>query len=388
MTLLVLYFHSDNLGDPAIGECTAALIRQAYPQARVLLQDMLDRPPLAGEADLAQWRRECRRNRLRTAAARLGWDKLYTHAQWCLAHNAPGLERVESIPCDGVIFAGGQFFMDGLAPYVSALTAAFACRGIPVFFNACGVGSSVSGAIRRDLAAALTLPEVRLVSCRDDADRVSAWCGRPGYVRAVSDPALMAGQLYHIARDPNAVCLGLGIQFPSSLPEGQVRRFWHRLIARLQQDGVPFRLFTNGSRDDEAYARELLASAHLSTGPELLAPKCATAREFVQMLAGFSALISFRLHSHILACSLDIPTVAIVWDRKVPLFFRQIGHPERCLSPKARPDRVLSALDQARRTGYDRPALEKRSRESAALLLGALEQALPELSREKGGDGL
>ena len=52
MTLLVLYFHSDNLGDPAIGECTAALIRQAYPQARVLLQDMLDRPPSPGRPTL------------------------------------------------------------------------------------------------------------------------------------------------------------------------------------------------------------------------------------------------------------------------------------------------------------------------------------------------
>jgi polysaccharide pyruvyl transferase WcaK-like protein len=88
----------------------------------------------------------------------------------------------------------------------------------------------------------------------------------------------------------------------------------------------------------------------------------------VNLIASFGSLISYRLHSHIIACSLDIPTVAIQWDRKVPFFFEKIGCPRRCLTAFASPRKVLARLEQARTEGYDRAAIQRQQADACGKL--------------------
>ena len=96
----------------------------------------------------------------------------------------------------------------------------------------------------------------------------------------------------------------------------------------------------------------------------------------MRLIASFGSLISYRLHSHIIACSLDIPTVAVQWDRKLPFFFEKIGCPERCLTAKATPKQVLAALEKAQADGYDRAAISSQQADACAKLFEAVDPYL------------
>lgn len=378
--LLLGWYYSSNLGDAVICDCVADTLRRQYPQAEILLRDMAGRTrfPPRRPVTMASLRRDRRRVRLRSAATTLGWDKQEKHSQWYVDYKKEVLEQIGSIPCDAVVFAGGQLFMDDLALLVEKLTALFAKQGIPVFFNACGVGPSRSHAIQTRLGAALRDPMVKLVSCRDDAALAARWRGMD--VIPTADPALEAAALYGIRRDEGSRVLGLGIQYPYHLNVRLVKNFWRRLILDLEAKQIPWKLFTNGGEADMAFARDILASLKL---PErCLCPAPETPAALVKTIARFGGLISFRLHSHILACSLDIPTAALVWDRKIPLFFEKIGCPERCLTPDATPAQTLAVLALAAEKGYDRDLLARQSREARALLLEALAHTLPGKERQ------
>lgn len=372
--LLLGWYYDQNLGDAVICDCAAALLRQAYPQAEIVVLDMAGQRafPPHRPFDTAGFRAMRRRHRIRVLATRLGWDKMFLHEQGFFEWHREAVAKIGKMPCDLVVFAGGQLFMDSLAPYVDALTSAFATRGIPVIFNACGVGPSWSRKLRGELCHALTLPNVRHISCRDDCARVNAWCGRELAV-PTADPALWADTVYGIRRDEHAQMLGLGVMDALTMPRGAAFRFWRRLIPALKKAGRPFRLFTNGSAGDDAFAREILASLNLSP-VEYLCPPPLTPRELVRTIASFRSLVSFRLHSHILALSLGIPSVALVWDKKIPGFFEKIGCPERCLPISAGPKQVLAALEQAESSGC--PPMDTLREDAKTMLYRAVDEAI------------
>ena len=84
--------------------------------------------------------------------------------------------------------------------------------------------------------------------------------------------------------------------------------------------------------------------------------------ELVAMIAGFKSIVSFRLHSHIIAAALDVPSIALVWDGKLRFYFEKIGHGERCMTVDADPDEVIKRLDRAETEGYDRRMIEDRKK--------------------------
>ena len=378
MKILVIgWYYDSNLGDGVICECTAAMLRRRYPHGQILLRDIACREAFrrsdrcTGKGIRAQRRRHL----LRIAATRLGWDKVLSRETYLLSRKQAGLEALAAEDWDMVVFAGGQLFMDGLGLYVQTLTESFARRNIPVFFNACGVGPSWSKIIQARLGRALCLENVKYLSCRDDVDRLNRWCGKPAAVPA-ADPALWAAEVYGIRKSAGAETVGLGIMFANSLPPGRVLAFWRRLIRCLQRRGTPWKLFTNGAEADMCFARELLRSLDLAE-EACLCPAPRIPEELVQQTAGFGSIISFRLHSHIIAASLDIPSVALEWDSKLPAFFEKLGRPERCLTIDTPPEGVLAALVRARLEGLDRHALEQQ-RENAARQLFAAMDGIPQ----------
>ena len=381
MKILILgWYYSSNLGDAVICDCVAALLARRYPEAEIVIRDMGCREGFRFRSDfsLARFRKERRRHKLRIAATRLGWDKVLSHEQWCVNAVGPGLERLGQESCDLVVFAGGQLFMDSLALYVEALTKAFTARGIPVFFNACGVGPSWSRQVQARLGKALTGPLVCHVSCRDNVALVNRWCGREIAV-PTADPALWESRVYGITRDDLSQTVGLGVMLAQTAPLSAAFRFWRRLIRLMNRRGISWKLFTNGSEADTAFARQLLASLPECRGKEaaLLCPPPQSPEALVRTVAQFRSLISFRLHSHIIACSLGIPTVGMVWDSKLPFFFEKIRCPERCLRVSAGPERALEALARAEAGGYCQEWIDALRETSRADLYAALAPYTP-----------
>lgn len=381
MKILILgSYYSDNLGDGVICECVKYQIQNRFPTADCVCFDLWDRTcfQTRGVKDMAStWKRELR-TWLRARVTRLGIvDKQYKHEQNMINCEREYFERLSEQDCDLVVFAGGQMFMDTYALKISWLVRRFEERGIPVIFNACGVGPNYSRQIRKYLSEALESSCVRGVSCRDDVETVNRlYTAQSRRSVPVADSALWCSQCYGAGKDSSSAVVGLGIMSPYRNPITSSCRFWVRMIRELERREIKWKIFVNGSGSDDTFARHVIASIPELSGPfeDYSVPIPTTPEELIGTISKFKSIISFRLHSHIIAASLGIPSVAVVWDGKVRFFFEKIGHPERCCTLRDKPSKVLDKLATAEREGYDRKMIDEQKRYSEEWLMKAIEK--------------
>lgn len=363
MHILILgAYCSCNLGDSVICQCVAEQLREWFPEARITIRDMIVRDRLAPKTMPQETM--LRRRQLFTQAKRklasLGVDRILPREETRVAANLAHLDEICAGDYSLAIFAGGQLFMDGYALFLEACVERLGRRGIPVIFNACGLGPCHSRAIRKRLRRTLLGGNVLAISCRDGASRMEALLGTACAVET-ADPALEAGRLLKIRKQPSDT-VGLGVMYPNAVPYGRSLALWQRIIRELERRGEKWQLFTNGDPADEVFARRLCASMpELAGRSDLIAPRCVTPEELVQTVAGYKGIISYRLHSQIIAVSLDIPTAALVWDDKLPVFFSKIGRPERCFPVKSGAEAVVDGLWAAAREGYDRERIDAQA---------------------------
>lgn len=376
--LLLGLYYSNNLGDAVICDCVAARLRAHFPSAQIVVRDFMNRTafPPAEEVAIRELNRRRRRMQLRRSVSTyLKWDKQAKHEKAQVAKNMAYIQSVCAERYDLAVFAGGQIFADGLALYLEAFVRCLSQRGTPMLFNAAGVGPMASGYIESRLSAALSDPWVRWISSRDDAGRIQrSYLGREKQVAQTFDPALWCADVYHIERDTRSDVVGLGMMYAASVPTGAAIRFWRSLIRMLEKRGIRWRIFVNGSGHDVAFAREVISRLPECPLPfeEYLTPVPRCPEELVKMLSGFRSILSFRLHSHIIAASLDIPSVAIVWDHKLRFFFDKIGHGERCCTVFDRPSAVLKRLEAAEREGYPPELIQRQKHCSDQMLYQAI----------------
>lgn len=84
--------------------------------------------------------------------------------------------------------------------------------------------------------------------------------------------------------------------------------------------------------------------------------------QLVKQIASFKAVIAGRFHANIIATSLGIPSVALVWNEKMRAFSELIGCPERYVgSPETlqNPAEIIRILETAMAEGYDEKRIEK-----------------------------
>jgi polysaccharide pyruvyl transferase WcaK-like protein len=374
MRILVigLYF-ADNLGDAVICDCTKALLKRIVPDAQIDLCDFTDRNAFAPpkETSLRRQKEAQKKIRARSLVSRFTpWDKEYTHERYVLQLNENHIEACCGKDYDLVVFGGGQIFMDYLGLFVHGYITRFAEKETPILIFAGGVGPSDSPGVRRKLSEALNNPYVRWISCRDNVDYVDHLLKSGKKAALISDPALWCSDVYGISRQENAQEVGLGMMFANSLPVSRVIKFWIHLIRLLDQENIPWKIFVNGSGNDVAFAREVFKKAASTSKrfEEYLAPVPRKPEELVSLISGFRSIISFRLHSHIIAASLGIPSVAITWDEKLRFFFRCMHHEERCFSIHSTPEGVIEGLKRAEREGVDLSLIARNRLASAHLL--------------------
>ncbi len=380
--LLLGLYYSENKGDALLTDCVAARIRRSFPDSELTVCDLFGRTgwKTASGGEEAELKKRIFKNKLRTFASNYTpWDKMYSHEQYLYEMHRADIERVMSISCDCVVFAGGQLFMDDLALVVSSYIDHFAAMEIPVIINAAGWGPFCSRHIRERLAQSLQNRWTIDLSVRDHASAISRLVGRKVPERA--DFGLFADITYGIHRDPQSNRTGLGIMYAPTISRGKMIRFWEGLILQLARKGIAWTLFTNGYPSDEEFARDVLKQLPeecFNTGKnrrDYLLPSPGTPREMTAQISSFQSLISMRLHSHIVAASLEIPSVAITWDDKLPEFFRMLGYPERCLSILESADQVISMITQAQRDGIDRATVNALREAADKSLVSSIRKA-------------
>lgn len=336
---------SPNLGDGLLSECLESGLRAEGADPATTSVDLAARQAygdvMTGRGTVMAVL-DALPGPLRRAAVRLPL-KLASLKSW-----GPHYERGLA-GADGVVIGGGNLISDHDLNFPTKLSLAIdkaAARDLPIALYACGMASEFSATGLRMFRRAFARPEVKAVFLRDPGS-VAAWnrlmadaTGKPAHL--VRDPGLLAAR--HLPQPPrparSAPVIGLGIMSQlairyhvSAAPATEALDRWYLDTARaLLLRGAELHLFTNGSPEDRQYLDRLLPGFEamgqglgLKQGQgRLRILNQRNPDELCAHLAGFDALIAYRMHAVIGAFSYGVPAVALAWDGKLAEFMASV----------------------------------------------------------------
>lgn len=371
-------YYAPNLGDAVICDCVAEWMREEFPNADIDIVDIEGKREFPNQVGMP-----LQELKIRQIKSKIEYwltehrliDVMYFWNKRDVDARQKYYDEVAGRRYDAAVFAGGQLFMDWLSMDVSEFIKRFDKVNTPVFLNACGTGKAASRHIRSILKENLSKSAVKFVSSRDDVDEINSLY-MSGNMKAVRtfDPALWAGCVYGKSKKKSDL-IGLGVMHCTSIPYDQVIDFWVSVIGELDQRKIRWKMFCNGAVEDYRLGQRVLEK--LSVEDPERALKCAeTPEELVEQISGFSGLISFRLHSHIIAASLGIPAVAIEWDKKLRFFYRNLEHEERCLTIESSAQEVADALVLAKKEECDRELIVRQRSYAKNMLLSEIKKVV------------
>lgn len=247
---------------------------------------------------------------------------------------------------DMIIFAGGGIIKYKREDFYFHISKILDCaneHNIPVYFNAVGVeGYDADDEKCRMLKKAMRHSCVKGISVRDDLNTLKQHYIEGTDIAAyeTGDPALFTCEVYGIRKNPNADTVGIGIvrhrifadhDMPEIDREFQLE-MWKSLIEELEKRGYKWKLFVNGLKSDFDFAEEVLEyTGKIKEREKYLVPRPTGSRELVETISSFKCLVACRLHANIIAYSLGIPSVGLVWNDKLIFWGENIGYSERFL---------------------------------------------------------
>lgn len=106
-------------------------------------------------------------------------------------------------------------------------------------------------------------------------------------------------------------------------------KYLYKLKSLLEEAGMEYLFYTNGSVLDNNTLRYFAREYDIPAGRTFYPH---TTKQLVETVSRFSAVITFRMHSSIIAYSFGIPSIALVWNDKIPFFYQNIGYPDRAFA--------------------------------------------------------
>lgn len=173
----------------------------------------------------------------------------------------------------------------------------------------------------------------------------------------IPDPAVSVSEFVDKIQAKERI-IGLGIMSANTLKRNKNMleyssedfiEYWIEAYLRLNKEYPENRieLFTTGDYSDYLFANliQKLLEERYSTVVNLVKPPT-TVKEFISSIQKYEFVLSMRLHSHIIAYSLGIPSYGIIWEDKVKGFSKYAGIQDR-FSDKLE---LNSTLDVIKRT--------------------------------------
>lgn len=267
-------------------------------------------------------------------------------------------EKITS--ADLIIFSGGAMFgFNNLGSFdaIDAITALAEQNSIPVVFSSLGINNmhadEESGA---HLNALLRNKCVKAMSVRETAEVFLPFAEGCGFeIESVCDPAVWAKHVYRKEVQQvrsakkrrivglNVVRGGLFKANGKSWTLDTEEQYFKELVALFDSKGIDYCFFTNGSVLDNN-SMEYIARRIGVSDDKLICPD--SSRELVRAIAGFDAVLAIRMHSAIISYALDIPSIDLVWNEKIPYFYKNIGYPDRALELKYCTPEVVMRMTQ------------------------------------------
>lgn len=263
---------------------------------------------------------------------------------------------------DMVIFTGGgivKYKYERFYEFISEIVQCTQEYDIPVYFNSVGVeGYDAQDERCMQLKEALHCSCVKVITVRDDLKTLRQFYLEPGYdsvfTTDVIDPAVYTPEVYKVQKEGKTNTIGIGIVryrifeangLPQVTKEIQLE-LWSGIAKLLERHGYQWKFFVNGLRSDHEFAEEVLAyMGRESESTELLVERPVTADELVRTIAKFEGVIACRMHANIIAYSLGVPSIGLVWNDKLRFWGERIGYPKRFLTyDQFEPERIVQCM--------------------------------------------
>lgn len=351
--LVVGEHFSENLGDGIISHSVEFLIRESFPEAELIRSDLSGRKQFmnaykrqhllsvrTGHYIFKQLHRNLNKHTLPYA--------LFVHGRFNRWVRIKNISRREY---DLAVFTGGQLFMDYFSLPIHQYMKELSKRGTPTIFNSCGIGRRNSPWLQKKLIQALSYPNIHSVTVRDNIDQINETLLSKDKPAIQSyDCALWTKEAFNVRKKDSSV-VGLGVISLNHKKDQEVTSLFTEIIRQLDEKGIPWELFCNGSFTD--YELALKIARKNGYDESVIAKRPLTPTELVETISTYRSIISFRLHSHVIAVSLEIPSIAIVWDNKVHFFFDNIHCSDRLFHYDSKAADVLKKLFEAESEGYN-----------------------------------
>lgn len=366
--------YSQNLGDGVIADSLKWLLKQVDQSIEVFFVDFAGRT----DFDIENIDSATKPNRIRIIHRELAKFSFYRKVMilplWYFSkRNKLRLFWKEALyGCDLVLIGGGQLLMDndlGFPLKVRELVRIAQSLNKGIGFYACGVGRKWSWLGYHLLTDALLNESVLWVSVRDQGSCDTLRVLFPGANLKCSlsvDPAVCAAETYKIHANSKSSAIGLGVSAPSGLSRHaagsndfttkRVKQFWIDLANLLESEHRDFVFFTNGQLDDYTFAQSIVAEMSCSKAmkPPILLERACEPRVLTAQVAQCQAIVAHRLHANIIAYSLGVPSVGLIWDNKVEEFGKITGRSHFYLEPsRMNPYLVNERLQEAINVGVD-----------------------------------
>lgn len=242
-------------------------------------------------------------------------------------------------------------------------------KNISVYFNAIGI-LRVDPKKKNEalLEQIFNHKQVKQITTRGDYEQLQKYIHEPKAhpSKLVFDPAIWVNEAFGIEKKADSEVIGIGIIRPeiyhsngNDFSEEDVYNMYIGIIQELEKRGYKWKLFGNGMKEDHQFGIKLLKRLELEPS-KYIGARVKSPKALVKKIASFKAVIAARLHANIIATSLQVPSVGLVWNDKMNLFADIIGCQERYIQAEKLLDSklVVDQVELAIEQGYDLERIE------------------------------
>lgn len=242
------------------------------------------------------------------------------------------LNEINLSEIDLVIYAGGQLFSDYFAKQIYYINKTISKRNIPILFNSCGIGIYKKN--KSFLKKALKMKNVIGISVRDNFKQIKNDFKINNCYEAM-DPVYEISDFFKTQCKMNNI-IGIGLMEPNSylhncisMDRDEYFNLIKNIVDNLESNNIQWEFFCNGNDDDYRFINEVCRKLNYSI--DNISKRPETPNELINTIIKYDKIISFRLHSHIIASSFNIPTLGFEWDLKVKEYFEKLNNSKYCI---------------------------------------------------------
>ncbi len=330
--LLIGEYFSSNLGDPLLCSTVKKIIHNHFPDAQITPFDLSGRINFTELYPLEfSFFEKCFLKLSNELTKLFSLSKLYQKYKKSELRYLRTLFHLKSLLKENdfelAIFAGGSLFMDYFIPLIFIITKILKRNKTKIIFHACGTGQ-MDKHDKKLLKYFLNDENVISISARDSYDFINNLLKNKSKLIETYDTALNSPSFFK-ADSSKSFDLGIGIMGNGNF------LFQKELVNLFLNSTFNWKLFTNGAEYDYNAAKKILSELGINATEhhKYLLPRPTTPEQLINDINSFNKIISFRMHSLIVACSYGIPLIGINWDKKVVEFMTKMQLSKFCYNP-------------------------------------------------------